>query len=534
MSRIPAVALAFSGAMFAAPALAEESGHKLAVLVVVDQLASEYMSRWGSLLDGGLGALMKRGAYYPNGVHDQANTATGPGHATIITGTWPDVHGIVSNEWFDPKDGARVYCVQDPEVGASPRLMMATSIGDQLRALTGQRSKVIALAIKDRVAILTGGQSPNLAAWYDSKTGAFTAGRWYKGGGVLPAWLERLNATDSAEAARGNTWERLRGDLDYKALASRDDAPWEGLIGGLGRTFPRKLGEGASDEAWRDTYRGSPPLLDALFRAARSAVESEKLGRGPTPDLLVLGVSTLDFVGHYYGSTSQEALDVLLRIDRGLGELMRAVELQVGQGQTLWVVTGDHGVAIAPEAAEEMGIRAARVTGTPLQLIVAEALRPLAAKGKGQTAVSYIDAPLVYLTPTEPGVDRSALRRAAAQALRAHPTIIEAWSWEDVDRFHPPFREMYRRVLYPGREPDVLIRQRPYDLLDERYGSGTNHGSPYSYDTHVPIMLMGPGVRVERDPVTVPVTAIAPTMAAWFGIPPPSAATEQPLSAVLR
>ena len=120
----------------------------------------------------------------------------------------------------------------------------------------------------------------------------------------------------------------------------------------------------------------------------------------------------------------------------------------------------------------------------------------------------------------------------AEHPLWQSPTIVEAWAWEDVDRFHPPWREMYRRVLYPGREPDVLFRQRPGDVLDEHYGTGTNHGSPYAYDTHVPIMFYGPGVHPGREVAAVPVTAIAPTLAAWFGIPPPAAALERPLSLV--
>ncbi|MFO0728392.1 MAG: alkaline phosphatase family protein [Myxococcota bacterium] len=528
-ARTSAVLLALSLAL---PQLssADPSQKKLAVLVVIDQLGSEYLARYGALLDGGLGTMMRRGAFYQNGVHDQANTATGPGHATISTGAWPDVNGIVSNEWFDPKDGARIYCVQDAELGASPRLLMVPTIGDQLRAITSNQSRVVSLSIKDRVAILLGGQDPSIAAWYDSKVGAFVSGRYVKG--TPPRWLEAINAENNAEAGRGKVWDRLRNDVDYIGMAGKDDVPWEAQMPGLGRTFPRTVGQDIPDELWRDFYRGTPQLLGALMKAAKAGIEAEKLGRGPAPDLLLLGVSTLDFVGHYYGPTSQEALDVLLRIDRELGELMRFVDQKLGQGQTLWVLTGDHGVALAPEAASEFGLRAARIGGTPLQTLASAALAPLVPKGKPPVMVTLVDAPLLYLSPTEPGIDRTALRRAVAAAIRQSPTIVEAWAWEDVDRFHPPWREMYRRVLYPGREPDVLFRQRPGDVLDEHYGTGTNHGSPYAYDTHVPIMFYGPGVHPGREVAAVPVTAIAPTLAAWFGIPPPAAALERPLSLV--
>lgn len=516
----------------ALPEAAAQERPSLVVLVSVDQLGSEYLTRWERLLDGGLGALRRRGAYYPNGVHAQANTATGPGHASIVTGTWPELHGVVSNLWYDPADGALTYCVQDSKYGLGPGLMMMPTIGDQLRWATGGQAKVVSIGIKDRVAVLMGGQRPTLAAWYDDTSGAFTAGRWYEA--PPPPWLAEVNAGQNATKSFGVTWDRLLPGLDYQKHATADDMAYEGPIPGLGRTFPHVYGKGLEGpgEKWFDVYPATPALLDTLFTMVHRAIDEEQLGKRGTTDLLLVGVSTLDYAGHYWGPHSQETLDVLLRIDRALAGLMKHVDERIGGGRTLWVLTADHGVATAPELAKSLGLKASRVPGRDLEELVNAALRPLARKNQPALKVQLIDPPLVFLNHDDPGADRRAAQRAAAKALRSHPAIIEAWASADVDRFSEPFRSMYRRVLYPGREPDLMYRGRPGDLIHSKHGTGSNHGSPYTYDTHVPIFVSGPRVRRSEDSRPYPITAIAPTIAAILGITPPAGALEKPLPIV--
>jgi predicted AlkP superfamily pyrophosphatase or phosphodiesterase len=515
----------------ARPAIAQDR-IGLVVLIVVDQLGSETFSRWSPVFEGGFAALRRRGAYYPNGLHDQASTATGPGHTTIVTGAWPNIHGIVSNSWYDPKDGALLYCAQDSKHGLGPELVMAPTIGDQVRSLTGGRGKVVSLAVKDRVGVLMAGERPSLAAWYDSKSGVFVSGKWY--GGSTPAWLDRINSERSAQRSFGAKWERMAGSLDYVFLAGPDDPSYEGKIPGLGNTFPHVLGSGleATDQGWLDIYRGTPAAMETLFEVAKTAVDEEQLGRDDAPDLLFLGVSTLDFAGHYYGPSSQEALDVALRIDRALGTFMKHVESRLGGGRVVWMLTGDHGVSIVPEAAAQNGVRAKRWLMRDIEPAVNEALKPLARKGQPATKLILIDPPLMYLSHDDPGADRLALQRAAANALRSHPAFLEVWASADVERFVEPFRTRYRRALFPGREPDLLYRGHPGDLIEMKYETGSNHGSPYTYDTNVPILIAGPRITKSEDPRPYPVTAIAPTIAAILGMPPPAAALESPLPAV--
>lgn len=517
-------------ALLAAPSWAHAARPSLVVLVVIDQLASDYLHRWGPILDGGLAEMMRRGAYYSSVVHAQASTATGPGHATLATGAWPSTHGIFTNAWMDPKDGHLVPCVgSNTEPG--PQLLLAPTLADQLRVATHGRGKVVSIALKDRAAILMAGQRPTLAAWYSSKLGAFTSGRWY-GETKDPEWLSRLSLEQNAAQSFGRPWKRLRDDLDYVRLADADDQPFEGDIPGLGRVFPRVYGKGLEgpDERWLASYPATPASLETLFEVVRRAVEAESLGRHDTPDFLAIGVSTLDYAGHYYGPFAQETFDVLLRTDRELGALMRWIDRQNG-GRTVWVVTGDHGIAPAPESLAALGLDAQRVNSLELNALVDPALKKLTAPGRAPLKLAMIDPPMIYLSHDDPAADRPKLRRAAAEALRAHPRILEVYPADEVDRFTEPFRPLYTRARVTGREPDLFYRGRAFDLIESKYATGSNHGSPYNYDTHVPVLIAGPGVVRGKDARPYPITAVAPTIAAFLGMTPPAAATEPPLPA---
>lgn len=508
---------------------------KLVVMVIVDQLGSNYMTAYERYLDRGIGALIKRGAYYENAVHATANAATGPGHATIVTGAWPNVHGVISNVWFDPRDGQEVYCVGDPRCGVSPHRLMVPSLGDAMRLATRGQSRTVALAVKDRVAVLCGGERPLAAVWYDNTTGGFTSGTWW-GPTNKPTWLDRTNRERNAHLAFGEVWDRVEPKLDYTKIVGPDDLPYEATLDGLTTTLPMKYGTGIEGPtaSWLSSYRGTPYALDTLFALTRAAFDEEKLGQGEAVDLLVIGVSPLDFAGHWYGPQSHEVFDHLLRTDRAIGDLMRHVDKTLGRDSVLWIVTGDHGVVMTPEVAVERGVRAKRVGVKAMVAAVDDALAPLAKKGKLPTKVRVIDPPFVFLTHDDPDVDRTEARRIAARALAGLPEVVEAHAVNDLDRMPEPFRIMYERVSYPGRTPDVFIRTRPQDLVDPNgYTTGSGHGTPYTYDTNVPLIVAGPGVRRGRDPRPYPITRLVPTITTLTGIDPPAAAHEAPLPAAL-
>ncbi len=520
--------------LVAGPANAAESRARLIVLVVVDQLGANVLTQWGRHLDGGIAELIRRGAHYLNGEHAQANTSTGPGHATVATGAWPNVHGLVSNRWYDANDGAQVYCVEDPVHGISPEKLMAPTMGDALKISTFGKGKVAAVAIKDRVAVITSGGKPDLAAFYDYTTGRWTTGRWY--GAKTPDWVEAINRKQNARAAFGQTWDRLRDDLDYASIAGRDDSPYEGDIPGMGRTFPRRLGAGlpGPNEAWLRSYRGTPAALEALFTLGKQAFDKLELGTDEHVDLLTIGVSSQDYVGHWFGPHSQEAFDHLLRVDREIGSLIAHVEAKLGSGSVVWAMTADHGINMTPEISRRHGAKGRRVPVEELKELANVELAKRKRPGNPPLTIPVVDAPLVFIGHEDRGANRVAMRRLVASALIEHPHILDAWSVDDIDQIPEPFAAHFERIVFPGRSADVFVLNKPHHLLDPRgYTTGSGHGSPYNYDVRVPIVLAGPGVRPGVDPTPVHVTRVAPSLAVLGGFDAPASALDPPLPAVL-
>ena len=504
------------------PVGAAEARPRLVVLVVIDQLTTEHLERYRPLLTGGLGRLLRQGTLYRNGRFAFASTETGPGHATIATGAWPNVHGIVANQWVDRTTGAIVRCVEDRKYGNSPHYLQVPGIADALKLATRGLGRVVSLSHKPRSSVLLGGTRPDLVVWYDQDAGRLVHGRW-PGLAEPPDWYRSMVGVTGPEVAAGKTWDRFRPDLDYAALASPDDRPFEYDVPGLGRTFPRKLG--AVPDHWPRSYPGTPAALEDLMALAMAAAIGAELGTDDTPDLLALGISGFDYIGHWYGPDSQESLDMLLRIDSALGALLDFWDSRLGGGQVLTIVTGDHGVMPIPEVAAK-AVEAARIDAGVFDRVLKKQLR------KGH-------ATRVYLTgSSRPGLPALSTRRRLAGILAEQPEFVEARAPEDVDRFAEPYRTFYRRILFSGRYPDILVRHPPLRYLSrmssDGTGAGTGHGSPYVYDQTVPIVIAGPRVSVGVESEPVMMTRVSPTIAAAIGILPPAAAFASPLKAVRR
>ena len=498
---------------------------RLVVLVVVDQLTTEHLDRYGPLLRGGLGRMMKSGAYYRQGRYAHANTETGPGHATVATGAWSDVHGIVGNKWVDHATGAMIRCVEDRQYGNSPQYLRVPGIADAIKVATQGRGKVIALAHKPRSSILVGGHRPDLAVWYDAKSGRFQTGRW-PGLKAAPSWYAPAALRTGPARIANQSWKRFRDDIDYDALAGPDDRPFENNVPGLGRTFPHPLGE--VPQAWPRAYPATPSALDDIMSLAEAAIENEELGADPFVDLLYLGLSGFDYVGHAYGPGSQESLDMLLRIDAALGDLQDRLSARLGGGRVLTVLTSDHGVMPIPEALAAQGLDAKRIPIKMFKSLFGPQLRA-------------VQPPRVYLRSSRQprsAVQSLKARRAWARRLAARPEIIEAYVPEDVSKFRAPYRVFFERMLVDGRAPDILFRHRPFRYISEvaadGSGEGTGHGSPYIYDQMVPILVHGSGVRSGVVDRPVMMTRVAPTIATALAIMPPPAAYAPALDAVER
>lgn len=499
---------------------------RLAVIVVVDQLGEEQLERAAPLLEGGLARLLERGAWFTDAHHGHAVTNTGPGHATISTGADPARSGVVSNSWYDRERGDRVYCAEDPERGlTAPAQLRVPALGDRIKQ-RWPRSRVYAAAGKDRSAVLLGGRRADGAFWFDE--GEFVSGDYYYPRGV-PDWLEEFDELEWPRRFLGRAWEPLPVSPERAAAAGVVEADY----GAFGGRLPRAFGgfSPAMDSSFLWSFVHSPFLDQYTAELAEVLIEAEDLGDDGYPDLLGLSFSALDIVGHQWGPNSPEALDVILRLDRTLGELFAVLDREVGEGGYLVALSSDHGVAPLPELAEALGVpgrRAGREDVLCLQRANLELERRF---GEG---VEWLDADF-YLDSeelAERDLDPDAVAAAAAELVARCPAVARAWTHADLrdgadgagagtaagtaDGSH---RSAFRRSFDPVRSPDLLIEVAPYALPITSFA--TTHGSPHRYDTHVPLVFAGPGVPAGRYSGRAETVDLAPTLAELLGLPPP-------------
>jgi arylsulfatase A-like enzyme len=496
---------------------------RLALIVVVDQLGEEQLERAAPLLEGGLARLLEEGAWFTGAHHGHAGTTTGPGHAVLATGADPARNGVVGNSWYDRERGERVYCAEDPERGlTSPVQLRVPALGDRLKE-RWPRSRVFAAAGKDRSAVLLGGRRADGAFWYDD--GEFVAGDYYFPRGA-PEWLEEFNDREWPRRFLGRAWEPLPVGAEAAAAAGVVEADH----GAFGRRLPRAFGgfSPAADGGFLYGFTLSPFLDDYLAELARTLVEAEGLGADAYPDLLALSFSALDLVGHEWGPNSPEALDVVLRVDRTLGELLAFLDRRVGEGAVVVALSSDHGVAPLPELAEALGVpgrRAGREDVLCLQGVNLELGRRFGEGVDWLDRYFYLDAGEL----AERDLDPSEVAAAAAELVERCPAVARAWTHAELQDGadgggtggadgDAAYREAFRRSFDPVRSPDLLIEVEPYHLPVTSHA--TTHGSPHPYDTHVPLIFAGPGVPAGTFAGRAETVDLAPTVAELLGLPP--------------
>jgi arylsulfatase A-like enzyme len=523
---------------------------RLVVLVVFDQMRADYLTRWQKVFEkDGLARLLNEGAWFQNCNYPYAGTLTGPGHTSLVTGCSPYKHGIIANGWYDRASGENVGAVRSERyrpvpalasaaAGAAPIRRRVPSVGDALPLNDPhRRRKVVSLSIKDRAAILMAALRASLCAWFNPKTGQFVSSTYY--GDRLPAWVIEFNRSRAADRWFGQTWNRFRPDLDYERLAGPDDVAAEGIGIGEGRTFPHPLGPKTQriSRAYYEALLLSPFGNDLLLALAKRAIDAEKLGQGEAPDLLCLSFSSNDLVGHTWGPDSQEVLDTTLRTDRIIQELLAHLDARVGKGRYLLVLSADHGVSPLPEVARSQGKKAGRV---PPELLSTRAEAFLNKSfNKGQRPLPFIEAVsglMIYLnrgTLREQKLERANVETALAGWLMKQPGVRAAYTHSRLSA--GPFKDdPLGQSVYlsfdPQRSGDVTVILEPYYLLSPPITSRkldayrTSHGTPYPYDTHVPLLVFGTGIRpgIRAEPVT-PLAAAA-ILAHGLGVPPPAAA----------
>ncbi len=539
--------------LLAAGRVRAELPPRLVVVISIDQMRADYLDRFRPQFGpGGFNLLLEQGANFADAHYRHAITKTGPGHATMLTGVHANLHGIIGNEWLLREWPAleQVNCVEDraaplvgllpqtvrspggvveSKAGRSPRHLLASTVGDQLKLRYGARAKVFGVADKDRAAILMAGKLADGAYWTES--GRVVTSTYYRP--QLPDYFTALNAEQRVEKMFGREWTRLLDPKIYEAVQGPDEAAgeYEGI--GLTRIFPKRL-DGGQKTIGKDYYEAFDDMPwdnDLVADMARELVVHEQLGAADdAPDLLAIGFSQTDRIGHAYGPDSHEVMDSFLRLDRTLAELFHFLDEKVGLQHCVIVLTADHGAAPMPERIQATGrdLATGRVKGADLDALVVAALDARFGPLANDERWAARDGLGYHLNPAalaQKQLAAAVVEAAVREALLAAPGIATAYTRTRLLDPAPldAIGEAVRLSFYAPRSPDVIAVLKPYFI--DRAANGTTHGTPYDYDNHVPLLWWGAGIKAGVHTERVGMDDLAPTLAHLLHLPaPPQAA----------
>ena len=488
------------------PTAAADLPPRLTVVVVVDQMRGDELDTYAALWRGGLGRLRQEGQIWRRAEHGHARSETAAGHATIATGVLPRVHGVVNKSMYTRERG-RVTDMCDWGSGpCAPVALAVPSLSDRHRA-RWPAAKIVALSQKPRAASLMGGQQADLVAWHAPAAMALEG--WQGGQPGLPDWLQIFFGQAVRRDTMARIWELPRLPEPF---ASRPDRAAGELDCGHGLVFPHQLSAVAQGAALMAQWACTPDSDRAVAETALTVARQLGLGQGTAPDLLWLSFAAVDVVGHHYGIESLERPAVLTELDLQLGDLMDGLQALVGP-RLLLVLTADHGVAPKVAAARAAGEDSGWVDPAGLVAAVEAALTPMFGPGPH---VAALDFPFLSLTDAA-GSRRPAAVRAAAAVLGRQAHVHRAWVTAElaVATTHEPLARLMQASLYPGRSGDVALVLQPFYSPGSGASAlgGANHGSPWSYDRHVPLMLWGDRVSPGSSDAEVGVIDLMRTVA---------------------
>jgi len=528
----------------------------------VDQLRGDLPTRYYERLgEGGFRYLWESGVVYRNAHHAHANTETIVGHATLATGAHPSNHGMVGNLWFDRETGFTTYNVEDPDYhllskgasvdavteidptqraarsdGRSPAAILVTTFSDELRSNTGGEAKVIGISVKDRGAISMAGHS-GTAYWFSKSSGEFVTSSYYLD--RYPEWVTNWNDKKLPDRYAGTNWQLLHEQHTYM-FGDSDDRDWETDVGGFGRVFPHDYADGSSP--YFTTWLTLSPAGDELvLDFAKQALVEEQLGSDAVTDYLSVSFSSTDYVGHVFGPSSLEAEDNILRLDRTLRELFEFVDETIGLENTLIVLSADHGAPDAPGYLKSLGIPAGYVDPDSWEKESAITRVKDAFDIEGELIATY-DHPYLYFSTdvkNDSEVDQEMLEAAVVDELSKFPGVSLAVSSSALRQGNLPDNELYRAVtnnFNSKRSGDVYIVFEPNWFINDFDGLtvASTHGSPWNYDTYVPIVFAGADLNAQIVDRAVQTIDVAVTLSSYMGIKPPSGAVGTPLVEVLK
>lgn len=533
---------------------------KLILQITVDQFRGDLPTRYVDRLgEGGLRYLLEEGIHYNNAHHAHANTETIVGHVTLATGAQPAAHGMIGNIWFDRTTGVTTYNIEDPNYslltkgadidadteidptqkaatsdGRSPMAILTTTFSDELASLTAGKAKIFSISIKDRGAVSMAGHAGK-AFWFSKQANQFVTSNYYD---EYPQWIVDWNARKLPESYANTSWELLH-PIDTYLFGDRDDQAWESVLGGYGRTFPHEFT--TPENPYFSTFLTISPAGDRITTdLAKTVIAEEGLGDDEITDFLGVSYSATDYIGHFFGPSSLESEDNILQLDRTLADLFAYVDKEIGLENTLIVLSADHGAPEAPAYLQSLGIPADYVSPDEWDTdpVVTRIKNKFNIKGK---MIEGYDHPYLYLTSdviNDPDIDLAALETTIAEELVTFPAVSYAVPSTSLERGTVTDNGLTRAVLNnynAARSGNIYVVFNPGWFINDLDGLSVAvvHGSPWRYDTYVPILFAGNGIKPQTVSRRVHTVDVALTLATAVGAKPPSGAAGEVLLEVL-
>ena len=522
---------------------------KLVVFMVVDGFPQEQLVKYYDLLgEGGLKRLLDKGAWFNNANYSHATTYTGVGHATLLSCAHPYKHGVIGNDWMNKKTRERVYCTEDPNYkyvgedtkkhqGTSPLNLKVTTVGDELVYKTG-RSKVIAVSGKDRSAIGLAGHA-GTAYIHSTVTGRFITSDYYMKD--YPAWWMKFYEGKPQDKYFGKMWTPLLPDDAY-ARSAPDDRPWFRNYKGIGTKFPHPI-SGGSDKPSKSYYDAMiwTPYGDSLtLDFIKAAIEGERLGKNPAgvPDLLAISWTSHDYIQHLFGPESKQSQDHTLRLDRVFAEFFQYLDNWVGLDNVLITLSADHGFMNVPEYSASKFLDSGRID--PEKMIEATNASLSKKFGDGKYVIAWWN-PALYLDYNlidGKKLNRTQVESAAADFLAEYPGVEAVYTRTQLEEGRMPDTKMSRQVVLAWQRElsgDLVIINKPnWYLFEKPFAYAATHGTPWSYDTNVPLVFLGskwvkPGKYGDAE-----VVDLGRTLASLLNVRPPNGCEGRVLTEILR
>ncbi len=515
---------------------------KLVIGIVVDQMRYDYLTRFEDKYgDGGFKRLMYQGFNCKNNHYNYIPTYTGPGHASIYTGTTPKYHGIISNQWYDKETKKEVYCASDDKVRPvgsesdddkmSPRRMLSTTFADENRLFTQMQGKSIGISIKDRGAILPAGHTANAAYWFHgSGIGKWVTSSYYME--TLPKWVEDFNSRKNIESYL-KTWNTLYDISTYTESGEDLNTYERGFVGKETATLPYDL-KALKDDNWGYSIIKSSPYGNTLTTDfALAAIQGEDLGQDNITDVLTISYSSTDYIGHNFGVNSKEVQDTYVRLDKDIERLLNTLDTEVGRGEYVVFLTSDHGAVNVPSYLQSVNIPAGYTDNTKTKQDFSFFM---ATQFLSMDLVENVSNNQVFLNRQklkELDLDLSTIQDAIVDEVISYAHIDKAYSAKTMQtaNFTHGIEYLLQNGYNQKRSGDVLVVNIPAHISYDRTGS--THGSGLNYDTHVPLLFYGNGIRQGNTVNRTEITDIAPTISALLGISFPNSATGKVLDFVI-